>query len=70
MKLVHPFRVITTKISEFNWDIKAYEVALGYDKPFRTAWGYDYSDAVAKALIICQAYRDDNGISADLVINP
>jgi hypothetical protein len=57
--------VVITKNKEFDWDITVYE----NNKPVKTAWAFNRDQAIGKATILAEFYRDDNGQTASIIIN-
>ena len=57
--------VVITKNKEFDWDITAYQ----NNKPVRSAWALNRDQAIGKATILAEFYRDENGQVSTLIIN-
>jgi hypothetical protein len=57
--------IIITKEREHSWDVTVYD-----DKgPVRRAWAMNRDQAIGKAEILADFYRDDNGQSGSIIIN-
>ena len=57
--------VIVTKEREHSWDISVWEDG----KKVKTAWGMNRDQAIGKAEILADYYRDENGQTSAIIIN-
>ena len=54
-----------TKEKEFSWDITVY----AENRPVKKAWAMNRDQAIGKADVLADYYRDENGQVSTIVIN-
>ena len=59
--------VIITKEREFSWDITAYNTDNGHI--IHKAWAMNRDQAIGKAELMAEYYRDDNGQISGIILN-
>ena len=59
--------VIVTKEREFSWDISVWDTNNG--SLIKRAWAMNRDQAIGKADLLADFYRDDNGQRTTIIIN-